>query len=581
MGAAINSCLSENFECYLFGNDYATTVSIVGDNVRLEGTNAQKAASGSRIVGLSASLAASAPLVSLGRSSVIEHVEIRYDSITGSEAQDERVGLDTGANAAGTSFDLQRGSYVGNVRIRNVGTAIGDMGSGGFSIHFGPIEISDFSYAGVDMRAQGGTGNSWDNIYITGDFEAATYTPTYGFNCEQGMFGSAQQINVEHCQFEAAGAAFRLKNVVNANINNLHLEGIDTDAVDGCYLEFDEASARIETLNIINTRATYDNLHVVRLMNTNFRLDTLSPRTTHNYIDIGTMHVVGIAAPNGGLYPSYAGNAGIHEIANFQWFGRSSGYTNKEYEVGVHNWEYGIYAGDSSTDALFYQYPDTRYSNENNNIRFLHFDGRGELDHPRRNYVKNGAFDTWASTDTGYVTVDTECATGWFVNAGTGTIRAQQMSDEFGNEDEYYIRFDNTSSTGTFDGLTFKMFDYRALMGETVTLSFEMRCSNTGTVLNQIAGTFTNTGGTPTSNYIQFGVGSVFPITTADTWTYFEREVTLTADSDITTYGSAPYHNIYFALNSSGSSNAQTIDLRRVKVEKGTRPTRFIRHPLD
>ena len=418
MGAAINSALSYGRKVFLRGSN-ATSVPIRYNNKRLEGRDPHN----DKIIGLSASMAVADPIVSPGRSAHLVNVGIEYDSITGSETQDQRIGVHVGDDTGGI-FQLQRAGRLDNLIVKNCGTCIGDAGAGMFSAEIGAIEIRAHSYAGIDIRKSGGTGNVWGSIYING---GDAYNATYGFNSEQGMLGSIGLLNIEHNSY--SGASFRLKNTVSGWIGKLHLEGVDTSAVDGSYIELDAASVRVESLGVINTRMSYDNTSVFNLLGTGFWLSgTDGQETTYSRLSVGTYHTVGLSSPNTTLYPSYpSARNGLEKISGFQHFARDVSYTDDLYEVSVDSHQWGAYSA-RTLSIPFYKYAESRYSNSNGNIRFLRYDGRGIIDVPVRNMVQNGAFDAWVSTSGTNITAATETATGWFVNgASAGVDYSQEL----------------------------------------------------------------------------------------------------------------------------------------------------------
>ena len=83
-------------------------------------------------------------------------VQISYDTLTGSETQYQRVGLDT----RGLGQTLQRGSVIDEVVFDMVGTAISDFGDGEFSVTYGTLEIVKHSYRAVDIGAPRAPGRS-------------------------------------------------------------------------------------------------------------------------------------------------------------------------------------------------------------------------------------------------------------------------------------------------------------------------------------------------------------------------------------------------------------------------------------
>lgn len=573
MATAINACISNNGECNLFAVDYAVGSTIVGDNAVLQGANAQGSID-SRLLGLSASLAAGDPIVALGRSSVIERVAIEYDSLTGSETEDQRIGLDTSNTETGTTYNMQRGAKVDQVLIKNCGTGIGDQGAGGFSIAFGAIEILNFSYAGVDMRATSSTGNTWENVYISGSVD--TYSaPKYGFNCESNFLGSIDQMNVEHQAFSEA--AVRFSSMEAGSIDTLHIEGVDVTADDKSYLELSESNLDIQSLTMINTRVSNDNLALIRLKTAG--TSAYTDGSDDSLLTIGVWNTRAIAAPNSSLYPGYSGYSGVANSTGLQFVGRASSFTDKDYGISVAKHEWGRYAA-AGSDSPYYQYALERHSNENDNIDVIRFGPKGTRS-PRPNFVENGAFDSWADTSQTGVTTAHELATGWYIEATTGTIDGSQQDDDYGRDNAYFLRFDTTGSAGNFQGAYHNIGEWQQLLDSTLVLSFDMKASVAGRRLEQISMSLINSGGTPTSIYDQVWAGSDSLLDATTSWRRYEKTFESVASSGLTAPGSAPVFKLLFQVNDSSGSRESQIDIRNVKLERGTIASSFSRHRND
>lgn len=578
MAAAINACLTENGVTLLFPDDYAVGSIIEHNSVVICGENAHWPRY-SALVGLSGSLGVGSPMLGLGRSAVFENVTVEFDALTGSEGEGERVGFRP--NGPG-GVSLQRGARIDKIRFRNVGTAIDDFGIGAFSIHFGVIDIATYSYAGVNLRATNGTGNSWDNLYMgsTGD-AGSEYTATYGFRSAQRYLGSIQQLNIEH-SVHSEGALV-IEDCLSGHIQSLHLEGVDIAADGGAYIKVNGSYLTIENLGVINTRAAFDNLAVVDLGAAGtWDLDNESGTTQ---LTIGNFNVAGISDPNSGLYPSYPSERrGIHNIPGFEFFRRDASHTVKDYKLKVGHYIWGAYLSTALDTREIYKYAISRHSNLNYNIDVLQFGDRGRSVEPRRNFIKNGAFDTWVNSDTGFVSGPTECAAGWFIDAGAGTIKASRVEEVFGGETQYLIRIDNTDDAQNFDGLYQDIqTDWRTLMGEPVVLSFDIKANVTGRLFRQVTMSFFTDGGSPTDVFKQISPAvEGIDVDLADTWYHFELPFVAVADADVTSYGANPFHRLEFFFNDAVAGTYSGVyDLRKVKLERGVLASDFIRHRSD
>lgn len=562
MAPAIKAALAYAGSCRLAATTYAVGQTIAADSVELIGEGAH----GKRtlIVGLSASLAVSDPILKLGRSSIVKGFALKYDTLTGSEGSLERVGFDS----RGSTYMLQRGATVDNILIYNVGTAIVDNG---FSVTYGTIEIGSHSYKGIDNIA-GGTGSIWLNTYVNG---GNSYTPYRGVDVasrEAGGFWG--QLNLEHQTY--SDAAVNIDGAVGVNIGTLHLEGVDLSVADKAYVRLSRSSINIGTLAFLNTRMSNDGVKLVELGEASYAESGSGAYSRQNRLRIGVLHTQGLAAPSTTTYPDYPlTRRGLDKISGFEFFSRPASYTDADYivDVGIHEWQ--SYQTQFAADQQYYINAWRQCSNLNGNITLAKLGALGEEVAPRENWVKNGAFDTWvaASSSSSSIT-PVETATGFYIRSTTGTISANQVADDIGRDNDYFVRLSNVGTPGTYQWFYQNISDVRRLSGKRVVLSFEARASAAGQRLNQISCSLANAGGTPSSQYVQAAYGPSPLLSMGTKWKPYEFSFVLPA---VMALGSSPYFQLLFEINGSSASRESQIDIRNVKLEIGRRPSSFSR----
>lgn len=339
MAAAFSSAFAYSRQVNLAGTYYGVGSTVSFDNAHLVGQSVSGGKQ-SRIVGLSALLPVNAAVIAPGRTSGVEYLTISYDSLTGSETEGQRVGMDV----SGDVFTLQRASWVNQVSFVNVGTAMHDYGVGIFSVSFGSIEVVSFSYAAIHLTGVSRTGSDFGNWYI--GTPSSNYTPTYGV-CLAGRDhgGSFRQLNIEHTTF--LHSALYCSAQRGMDITNLHLEGIDVASAGSRHVYMTESSINIECFSLLNSRASYDDLAVVEFGSAIYdSIGSYSARSSQSYLRIGTFQLKGVSDPNHTIYPEYpVGRRGLNNIPGFTWLRREAGYPNADYTVEIHDHQWASYAG--------------------------------------------------------------------------------------------------------------------------------------------------------------------------------------------------------------------------------------------
>lgn len=105
-------------------------------------------------------------IFNMGWTSKLENMTICFKEglVTGSEKFGERVAIYTK-----NQYPLQKGAYIRNVKIDNVGTGIfsTDASSICFSVMFENISVTNFSFRGFDFSSPCRTGNIYSNLYLS------------------------------------------------------------------------------------------------------------------------------------------------------------------------------------------------------------------------------------------------------------------------------------------------------------------------------------------------------------------------------------------------------------------------------
>lgn len=560
---AINKALEYFGTAYLPEGTFAVGATLRRDNCVLKGSGW----AATWIKGLSASLPVDAAIVRLGRTSVIETLRIGYDTITGTEGRHQRVGIDL----RGDNWILQRGSKIDKVMLTNCGTGISDFGGNVFSVAFGAIELAQCSYAYIDISGTERTGNSWENVYCGG----STFTMPYGVRFEGfesgGTFG---QINVEHTAFSVA--AVRLAGMVGTVIDSLHIEGTDLTAGGAALVSLDQSDVQFGVVNVVNTRQTVDAVFMFRLNSPNYPAaggGSYAASTSQGRLRIGVLHLLGLADPNAPLYPAYpVGRRGIVNVAGWKFI--SCADTTRNWGVEVNEYHYGIYPGQPN-DALVYEFADTWYSDAAN-FRLLRWGMRGDLHRDGENYIGNARMRFWTSASA-VITAATpvETATGWFGQRATGTLTVTRQFEANALYSAAYLRFSNVGANGTYQEIHQDIAEFRDLMDVPMVLSFDARASVAGRRLEQIALSLANAGGTPSNLFRQVALGTDARLQFTTSWRRYRIPMTAFLSASVTAVGTSPFFRLAFQINDATAARESQIDLRDVKLERGTSETAF------
>ena len=572
MLAALTAALAYSATVYLSGGSYAVSNTLAWNNATLIGNN-DRGTARTRIQGLAALIPIGNAIIAPGRSSTVRAVQIAFDTLTGSETQDQRVGLDT----RGLGQTLQRGSVIDEVSFDMVGTAISDYGTGEFSVTYGSLEINKHSFRGVDIRGTARTGSVWLNMYISG---GETYTPEGGFCLTgQGAGGFVGQLNVEHTPY--SGYPVRLEGLQGLSVNSLHIEGVDVTTADRGYLGLDSASVTIQSLNVLNTRMSADNTAVVRLARAAYQSTAVSPLLTTvsatSTLKVGKLHVKGLAAPSNTLYPSYpVGRTGVRNCPGFNLFKRDTSFTDQNWLVEVDDYLFAMFTAQAA-DRPHLEFPDVTYSGT---IQIKRFADRGPNLAPYENHVLNGSFDKWLATTATVTSGAQEVANKWTLRGTTGSVTADRVLDVYGSIGQYDARITvGTAGTGqSWDqDLAFPV----EWLGQNLRLSFAMKAATAGRVLEQITATLVNSGGgSPATVVKQVLSGSDSRLDATTGFKTYMLDFTAVDPVTITTLGSAAVMRLSFQFNDTVASRSPTVTIGHVMLTK-VAGAKFARHPYD
>lgn len=575
MYAAMMAAMAYDGYVLLTDDIYAVSNTVAWNNGTLIGRG-MTGTGRSEIRGLS-SVPLTSGAIAPGRSSGVHNLVVAYAPgvVTGSETRGQRVGLD----CRGAGLGLQRGSVIDRVRFENVGTAISDFGDGEFSVTFGTMEIFSHSYRAVDIYGQQRTGSVWTNLYINGN---DTYTPEGGF-CVTGQStgGMVGQLNVEHQAY--TGYAVRIEGQQGLSINSLHIEGTDCTTPNLGYVGLESSSITVHSFNMLNQRMSADGTAVIHLRDAGYQSVVLP--SPHIYISdfsvlkIGTLHLKGLADPNGPKYPSYpSGRRGVRNCPGFAVFKRDPAYTDRNYFVEVDDYLRVAYDAQGA-DVPFLEAPSIDYTGS---IQFRRFAGRTQGLAPYENYVVNGAFDKWV-TSTGSLTgsgsaISLEVPNKWNIRTSTGQITVDRMQEDYGAESQYFARV-TVNSAGTFQAFDQNIAFPVEWLDANLRLTFEMKAAVAGQVFEQVTATLQNPSGTPTTVFDQVIVGSNSRVFATTEWKRYSFDFTGPASAGLT-LGADAVMRLQFQFNSGSAIRAPTVSFRKVMLTKRD-GEKLVRHPYD
>ena len=337
---AFKKALSLNRGVFVPGGIYFISEPIVLENQNLVGSGIFA----TQIVSVNAD--ALSPIIRAGRSCTISDMLIKYKEglVTGNEKTGERVGLLLSTQR----WPLQRGSSVRNVRIEEVGTGIyspaDESLSGPFSVHFDTLEITGFSYRGIDFCSPNRTGNVFTNLFVNSQKENVdALISMEGEDSELSM----NQINLEHSRCKTA---LRLFDVRAFSIATLHLESINITEAGGAMIDINGSSGSIDVLTVYYSILDHENISIVRIGDAAYDIHAdwawFCP-TTATFLKVGTLHVKGINDPNWQVYGRRDGGLLMDSAGGFLFFTRPTD-AKGDYYVQVDNYVWYSFQKDGS-----------------------------------------------------------------------------------------------------------------------------------------------------------------------------------------------------------------------------------------
>lgn len=285
-----------------------------------------------------------AAVIKAGGMSQIERLTLGFADgiVTGEEKKGQRVGLLTGCDSP-----LGWGSCVRNVRINYCGTGIysdESIHAESFSVHYDTLEISEFSYRGVDFVARNRTGNVYTNIYIYS--KKFVVDTLFSLDTEESE-ASITQLNVEHTHCKCG---IRLRGLRAGAVSSIHAENLFMEDPEKPLLFIENSSLAIEALSVFYTGISHPHAKLIELGNAVYDIghDWAVYRPENlGYLRIGTLHVKGLNDP---WFRNYADwpNRGLHVkgIEDFRFFSRSE-EAKGPYRVQIDQYVWYTFQGEA------------------------------------------------------------------------------------------------------------------------------------------------------------------------------------------------------------------------------------------
>lgn len=203
--AAIKACIAAEYIIYFPAGTYKVSDTLTLDDKHMAGEN--KAKTFLRMDGNNT-------LIKAGSRTQIENITLGFFNADGA-GYGEKIALE----CMGSQYALQRTS-ISNVNIWICGTAIKSGSEPFFSVNFDTMEITEFTYAAVQINTPDSTQNAFRNMYITSskkpDYMFIVYTRISSIYIEN--------LNLEHT--DPKNDPFILNGYLTAYINGIQFEGI-------------------------------------------------------------------------------------------------------------------------------------------------------------------------------------------------------------------------------------------------------------------------------------------------------------------------------------------------------------------
>lgn len=202
--AAIKACIAAEYIIYFPAGTYKVSDTLTLDDKYMAGEN--KAKTFLRMDG-------NKTLIKAGSRTQIENITLGFFNADGA-GYGEKIALE----CMGSQYALQRTS-ISNVNIWICGTAIKSGSQPFFSVNFDTMEITEFTYAAVQINTPDSTQNAFRNLYIS-----SSKNPDYMFL----VYTRISSIYIENLNLEHTAPKndpFILNGYLTAYINGIQFEG--------------------------------------------------------------------------------------------------------------------------------------------------------------------------------------------------------------------------------------------------------------------------------------------------------------------------------------------------------------------
>ena len=295
------------------------------------------------------------PVVKASNRSFLQGFNICFASKPASAAQNSYIGILCGKDP----YALQRTS-IRNIHIYNVGTGIAmeDANSPVFEIHFDTIEITDFTYAGIEIITNGSTNCTFTNIYINnGNIET---TAVYGFHLAGWM--SSMEIPSLNVEWGSYNIPILIVGCADLNAGVIHMERLKLNAGYNGLLTVSSVSGRVGSLSAYYCDTTVPGTAVIRVKNATLWGDTENVGTPIGAVGQGAcaLYIDTLL-----LDRMNVDNGGISGSTDFCVFQRLQEFNNDYYTIYVGSYQYRPMSNDAES------YLDKYVTTFNDNIQFL------------------------------------------------------------------------------------------------------------------------------------------------------------------------------------------------------------------
>ena len=295
------------------------------------------------------------PIVKASSRAFLQGFNVCFASKPASAAQNSYIGILCGKDP----YPLQRTS-IRNIHIYNVGTGIAmeDKNSPVFEIHFDTIEITDFTYAGIEIITNGSTNCTFTNIYITnGNIDTSA---VYGFHLAGWM--SSMEITSLNVEWGSYNIPILIVGCANLYAGVIHLERLKLNAGYNGLFTVSSVSGRVSSLSAYYCDTTVPGTGVVRLKNATLWGDTEGVGSPIGTVGTGAcaLYIDTLL-----LDRMNVDNGGISGSTDFCVFQRLQEFQDDYYTIYVGSYQYRPMSNDGTS------YLDKYVTTFNDNIQFI------------------------------------------------------------------------------------------------------------------------------------------------------------------------------------------------------------------